>query len=163
MRKGLFLDRDGVINREIGRHVYKEEEFELLEDIPPFLREAMALGFCIVIVSNQSGIAKGLYDHATVQRIHEKLRSELEVERVQLTDIYYAPHHPDIGNSLLRKPGTLMLEKAMAEHNIDPKRSLFFGDKETDKEAGERVGVRAIRVPPNTSLMPYLDELRNIE
>jgi len=163
LKKGLFLDRDGVVNREIGRHVCREGEFELLPDVQDFLRKAMELDFCIVIVSNQSGIAKGLYDHRTVETLHRQLRSELEAAGVRIADIFYAPHHPDHGNSLLRKPRSLMLEKGMAKHGIDPDRSLFFGDKDSDLEAGKRAGIRTKRVEPNSSLMPYLEDLKSIE
>ncbi len=163
LKKGLFLDRDGVVNREIGRHVYSLDEFELLPDISDFLRKATELGFCIVIVSNQSGIAQGLYDHRTVEGLHRHLRSKLEAAGVRIADIFYAPHHPDHGNSLIRKPRPLMLEKGMAKHGIDPDRSLFFGDKDSDLEAGRRAGIRTIRIEPNSSLMPYMKDLKRIE
>lgn len=162
MKKGLLLDRDGVINREIGRHVTREDEFELLPDIVPFLREALRMDFTIVVISNQSGIAKGLYDHATVERLHRRLEDELEKKGVRVHDFFYAPHHPSKGRSLFRKPDSLMLERALAKHGISPERALFFGDKGTDKEAGVRAGVRTILVEPNSSLMPYLNELERI-
>ncbi len=160
MRKGLLLDRDGVINREIGQHVASEDEFEFLPDIFVFLRKARDLGFIIAIVSNQSGIAKGLYDHRTLEHIHQSLLQRAEEEGVKIADIFYAPHHPSKGRSLFRKPEPLMLERAMAKHGMDPERTLYFGDKESDREAGERAGVRTILVEPNTSLLPYLDELK---
>lgn len=162
MNKGLFLDRDGVINREIGRHILRPEEMEILPDIPSFLREARDMGFLIIIVSNQSGIAKGLYDHGTVRRIHHYLLEELEREGVRIAELFYAPHHPSKGNSLFRKPDSLMLERAIAKHAIDRERSIFFGDKESDEEAGARAGIRTIRIEPNASLLPYLDELKKI-
>ncbi len=163
MEKGLFLDRDGVVNREIGRHVLDPSELELLPDIGKFLRKAHELGFRIVIVSNQSGIAKGLQDHAMVERIHQKLLEMLRQEGVEVDDILYAPHHPDHGNSLTRKPASLMLEKALAKHRIDPSRSLMFGDRERDQEAGERAGIRSFLIESNSSLFPYLEELERIE
>lgn len=162
MRKGLLLDRDGVINREIGRHVHRWEDFEILPDVPEFLRRASEWGFRIVIVSNQSGIAKGLYGHGTVRELHRHLVQELEKYGASISGCFYAPHHPSQGNSLFRKPDSLMLERALAKFDIDPDRALFIGDKESDREAGERAGIRTLRIEPNSSLLPYLKELERI-
>ncbi|MFB6258237.1 MAG: D-glycero-alpha-D-manno-heptose-1,7-bisphosphate 7-phosphatase [Flavobacteriales bacterium] len=162
MKKGLLLDRDGIVNREIGRHVYLEDDLHILPDIGDFLQKAMELGFTIVIVSNQSGIGKGLYDHDTVEHLHHRIREELQKKGVEIADFFYAPHHPNTGNSLIRKPEPLMIERALAKHGLDPSRSLFFGDKGSDKEAGERAGIRSILVESNSSLLPYIDELKRI-
>ena len=81
----------------------------------------------------------------------------MEKAGVTITEIYYCPHHPDFnGNCLCRKPGSLLVEKAMARFDIDPKASYFIGDRPRDAEAGEKVGVKGILVPSNTLLKDVL-------
>jgi D-glycero-D-manno-heptose 1,7-bisphosphate phosphatase len=154
MRRAVFLDRDGVINRERGEHTWRLEEFEVLPDVPQALFALQEAGMAIVVITNQSGIGLGLYRHADVQRLHRYLHDVLSEHDVLLTDIYYCPHHPDRGACLCRKPGSLLFERAIARHDIDPKGSVMIGDRERDLLAAQRAGVRGILVPPNVPLLP---------
>ncbi len=152
MQKALFLDRDGVINRERGTYTYQKEDLELLPDVPKILKKAQKKGFLLIVISNQGGIAKGLYSEEELETLHEYLRELLDRYDVALTDIFYSPHHEVRSKSLTKKPSSLLLERAIAKYRIDPSLSYFIGDKESDILAGKRAGIRAIRIRSNTSL-----------
>jgi D-glycero-D-manno-heptose 1,7-bisphosphate phosphatase len=159
MKKALFLDRDGVLNREIGTYVFSSEKFEWNKDVFEFLKKAENSGFLLIIVTNQAGIAKNLYTADTVfDLMNEKLK-ELQKNGISITNYYFSPHHPDYGLSLDRKPSSLMLEKAIARYKIDPNRSLIIGDNDTDIEAGLGAGVKGIKIDSNQALMPLWDKI----
>jgi len=150
--KALFLDRDGVINRERGEYTFKVEDFEILPDVIKSLQLAQEKGYKLIVITNQGGIAKGIYTHEDVAKAHQYLSEELAKSNVILTDIFYSPHHQDYSKSLDRKPDSLMLEKAIAIYNIDPNQSIMVGDSERDIIASEKVGVKGIKIKPNSSI-----------
>jgi len=152
MAKGMFLDRDGVINREIGRHTTSLAEFEVLPGVPAAIRAANEAGWKVVVITNQSGIDLGLYAHAEVERIHNYLHEMLRSAGAHVSDILYCPHHPSKGRCLCRKPGSLLLERGAARHGIDLERSVMIGDRDRDVEAAQAVGVRGILVAANSPL-----------
>lgn len=152
----LFLDRDGVINRERGEHTWREADFEVLPDVAEAIRRTRSAGMLVVVITNQSGIGLGLYTHDHVARLHALLRGTLAHQGADLTAIYYCPHHPSKGKCLCRKPGGLLLERAMARYGIDPARSVMVGDRERDVQAAESAGVRGKLVPPNAPLLPVV-------
>jgi D-glycero-D-manno-heptose 1,7-bisphosphate phosphatase len=152
MERAVFIDRDGVLNKEIGRYVTCLEEFELNTGVPEALRNWQDQGFKLIVITNQGGIAKGLYTHDCLRGIHEHMKNLLSQDGVRLTDIFYSPHHPDFGNSLSRKPGSLMLEKALAKYGLEAAASYMIGDQPRDMECAEKAGVKGILVPPNSDL-----------
>lgn len=153
MNKAVFLDRDGVINKEKGGWVYRMEDFEINKDIPESLKILQKKGFIFIVVTNQSGIAKGVYGHNDVARVH-KFMHEFFLERgIEITETFYCPHHDEIGKCLCRKPNSLMLEKAIAKYDIDVRKSFLIGDKERDIEAAGRVGMKGILIPPDGSIL----------
>ncbi len=154
--KAVFLDRDGVINRETGQYIFETENFVINEGVFEALSLLRKQGFMLVVVSNQSGIARGLYTHDHVGRVHDLLRKEFTARGIDLAEIYYCPHHPSAGKCLCRKPESLMIEKAIARFNIDPRQSWMAGDRERDVEAARRAGVKGILIKANDSLMNYL-------
>ena len=157
MNKAIFLDRDGIINEEIGDYVKRFEDFKLLPHLAETLKNYQSQGFLIIVITNQGGLAKGLYNLSELNKMHQYFLTEMEKEGVTIAEIYFCPHHPDFnGNCLCRKPGSLLVEKAMARFNIDPKQSYFIGDRPRDAEAGEKVGVKGIFVPSNTLLKDVL-------
>src|SRR5947207_2404122 len=113
MNKAIFLDRDGVINKERGDYNYLLEDF-ILNDIAEPLLEFQKRGYLLIVISNQSGIGKGLYTHEQVDYLHLHLQRVLKNKGITLTEIYYCPHHPTTSNCLCRKPDSLLLEKAIA-------------------------------------------------
>ncbi len=139
----IFLDRDGVINRDRVNYAYRLENFEILPGVPGALRQLKAAGYRLVVVTNQSGIAKGIYTRAQMQTCHDYLN---EVTGHVIDYIYYAPYHPSVSESLTRKPDSLMLERAIARFNVDPARSWMIGDKERDLLPAQKLGIPGILV-----------------
>ena len=157
--KALFLDRDGVINRERGEYTYKVDDFEILPSVLESLKLAQDKGYILIVITNQGGIAKGIYSHEDVAKAHNYLTEELAQNGVILTDIFYSPHHQDYSKSLDRKPDSLMLEKAIAIYNINPNQSIMIGDSERDIIASEKVGVKGVKIVPNSSIFEIVENL----
>ncbi|MBK8497754.1 MAG: HAD family hydrolase [Flavobacteriales bacterium] len=151
-----FLDRDGVINRERGEHTWRMEDFEVLPGVIEGLSELSNAGFALVVITNQSGIGLGLYGHREVDEAHRYLHHMLLGHGLRLHDILYCPHHPSGGRCLCRKPGSLLFERAMARHGIDPLRSVMIGDRQRDIDAAAAVGIRGILVEANAPLLPVV-------
>ncbi len=144
MNKCVFLDRDGVLNNEIGGYVYQEKDLSFTPNMAEALAILKKAGFLLIVITNQAGIAKGLYTRNDVRHIHQLIQNECGQV---LDDLYFSPHHPDYtSQTLLRKPSSLMIEKAMAKHNIDPAQSWMIGDRPRDIEAGQRVGLKTIHL-----------------
>lgn len=152
LKPAVFLDRDGVINRERGEHTWRLEDFEVLPTVADALRLADERGYLRIVISNQSGIGLGLYTHAEVERLHTYLHAHLAAEGAAINAVYYCPHHPQQGRCLCRKPGSLLLERAMARYGIDAERSVMIGDRERDVQAATAAGVKGILVPTNAPL-----------
>jgi D-glycero-D-manno-heptose 1,7-bisphosphate phosphatase len=151
MNKAIFLDRDGVINTERG-YTHKLEDFVILPDLVENLQLYLKKGYLLIVVSNQSGVAKGLYTQSDVETIHSFLTNELTKSNIHLSEIYYCVHHPDVSRCICRKPDSLFVEKALARFNIDPSKSYFIGDKDRDVEAAEKAGVKGILIKANSPL-----------
>lgn len=158
MNKAIFLDRDGVINEERG-YTFELKHFKILPDVMDVLRLFIEKGYFLIVVSNQSGIAKGLYKQTDVEMLHAHLIKELKKNNITLNEIYYCIHHPDVSNCICRKPDSLFIEKALARFEIDPLQSYFIGDKERDIQAAEKAGVRGILIEANS---PLKNVLKNI-
>ncbi len=159
MNKAVFLDRDGVINREIGEYVFSEDKFLLNDELIPSLQLLNENHFLLIIVTNQGGISKGLYTKDDVEMLHRNLQSGFRKEDIKISEIYYCPHHQDVEKCLCRKPNSLMLEKAIARFDIDVNRSYMIGDSERDIEAAAKVGIKGIQIQANTSILPICKEI----
>lgn len=159
MNKAVLLDRDGVINRERGDYTYKSEDFVVLPDVVPALKVLQQLGYILIIISNQSGIAKGIFSISDVENLHKGLLTKLEENGVMIKEIYYCPHHPEFGSCICRKPDSLLVEKALARFDIDRTKSYFIGDKERDVLAGKKVGVNGILIDSNYSLLKAIEPI----
>ena len=153
LRPCLFLDRDGVINHDPGDYTKSLSEFTILPTVMEALTLAKDAGFEVVLITNQGGLAKGLYTHEDVADIHAHFKSACEENGTPILDIFYSPHHPSTGKSLSRKPGSLMVERACAKHQLDPARSWMVGDKQRDLDAASPVGVRGVLIEPNAPLL----------
>lgn len=159
MNKAIFLDRDGVINVERG-YTHRLEDFVILPDLIEVLQHLQKQGYLLIIVSNQSGIAKELYKQEDVELLHEYLLKEFTVNNITLSEIYYCVHHPDVSRCICRKPDSLFVEKALSRFNIDPAQSYFIGDKERDVQAAEKAGVKGILIEANSSLKLVLNQIK---
>jgi D-glycero-D-manno-heptose 1,7-bisphosphate phosphatase len=151
LNKAVFLDRDGVINVEKG-YLYRREDFEFLPGVPKALRLLKEAGFLLIVVTNQSGVARGFYPLEAVHELHRHLQDELVPYGVAVDGFYICPHHPDHASDdypsicSCRKPLPGMLVKAIADFHIDPARSYLVGDKPSDIEAGHAAGCRCLLV-----------------
>ncbi len=152
MNKAIFLDRDGVINRERGEYTYRKEDFFFNEDVFRALKYFREKGYLLIVVSNQGGISKQQYRQEDVEELHAYMRARLEEQGIPLDEIYYCPHHSDHEKCLCRKPGSLMIEKALARFRIDPRQAYLVGDHTRDEQAARNAGVHSILIPPNGSL-----------
>ncbi len=141
LRKALFLDRDGVINVEKD-YLYKKEDVEFVDGIFELCQHYQHLGYIIIVVTNQSGIARLYYTENDLSRLSAWMINEFLDKHIVIQNIYHCPHHPDIsGNCTCRKPQAGMLLDAQRDFNIDLEHSIIIGDKERDIEAGLNAGL----------------------
>lgn len=141
-RKALFLDRDGIINVDKG-YVHEPAEFEWMPGIFDLARTARDLGAALIVVTNQSGIARGLYTEDEYQTLTRWMSARFEAEGVPLTQVYHCPYlkGPDGTDHPLRKPNPGMFIAARDAHDIDMGASAMLGDKWTDMDAAMSAGV----------------------
>lgn len=156
-QKAIFLDRDGVINKELGDYVCKFEEFEILKHNYDALLALQNRGYIILVATNQGGIAKGWYTEQTLKQMHDYLCQDYLNHGIKISGIYYCPHHPDFtGNCDCRKPKPGMLLQGIKEHNLIASLSYFIGDKFTDVAAAEAAGVNGIKIDIDQPLSEIL-------
>ena len=136
--KAIFLDRDGVLNVERGDYVWQPPAFEIAPGVVEWLPKLKAAGYRLIVVTNQGGIAKGLYTNAEVWDCHQLIQ---EATGGVLDALYYSPYRDNQTRSLMRKPDSLMLERGAARFLIDMNQSWLFGDAERDLVAAKKVGV----------------------
>jgi D-glycero-D-manno-heptose 1,7-bisphosphate phosphatase len=141
MNPCIFLDRDGVLNEERGEYTFMPGDFRLLPGVAEALKFLKDRKFKIIVITNQSGISKGLYSREQMETCHEILNDQTGG---LIDEIYYSPYHPDVTESLSRKPGTLLFERAIARFNADIPRSWMIGDGERDMIPAHRLGIQTI-------------------
>ena len=145
--RALFLDRDGVVNEEVG-YLHRIEEVRFVDGIFSLCRTAMGLGYKLIVVTNQAGIARGYYSEEDFYALMEWMRGALRVEGVELDAVYHCPFHPEHGVGQYkrehedRKPGTGMLRKGAAELGVSLAESVMVGDRCSDVGAANAAGLR---------------------
>lgn len=148
--KAVFIDRDGTINID-GPYLSDPDRFEMYPGVGNGIKALKENGFKIIVITNQSGIARGYFTENDLAEIHAKMKREFKKFNVELDGIYYCPHHPDDGCNC-RKPKTGLFDKAIKEHDIDVKKSYMLGDKNLDVVAGRNVGTKTVLIPvPGTT------------
>tara|TARA_A100001015_G_C14458482_1_gene506987 strand:+ start:55 stop:528 length:474 start_codon:yes stop_codon:yes gene_type:complete len=155
MNKVVFLDRDGVINREIGNYVYCLKDFVINDGLEQALDIWSKEGYSFVIVTNQGGIAKGLYYKYDVDYINIFIRNWFKSRKLKLLNILYCPHHNFIENCICRKPDSLMLEKIIARYDVSVEHSFMIGDCDSDVQAANNVGLRGFKIKANSNLNEF--------
>lgn len=145
MNKALFIDRDGTINHDEG-YTYRVKDLKIYDDIVPFIKKYIELGYMVIVISNQSGIGRKYFTSKDADAFNEALEKELAKKGVKISAFYYCPHKPE-DNCNCRKPRTGLVEKASKDLNIDIKKSIVAGDKEdTDKELAKNLGINFMLV-----------------
>lgn len=134
--KAIFLDRDGVINEEVS-YLSNLDDFQLIEGSTEALRILKDLGYFLIVITNQAGIARGYFTEDTLKEIHNKMAQILKQNNIELDDIFYCPHHPDFtGACNCRKPNPGMILQAKDKYNINLRESFMVGDTLNDIETG---------------------------
>lgn len=151
MNKAVFLDRDGTVTEEVG-YLLDPGMMRLIPGVGDAIRRLNAAGFKVVLVTNQSGVARGYFPESLVHEAHGLLVRMLSAYGAVLDGIYYCPHHPTAGGSKYtlvcncRKPETGLIERAAKDLSIDLRQSYMIGDKWSDIETGQRAGMKSILV-----------------
>ncbi len=146
-RPAVFFDRDGVLNRDIG-YAYLPDQIEWVDGAVESIRAANAAGYYVFVVTNQAGVARGLYTEQHIKDLHSWMAAELAKHGAKIDAFAYCPHHPDAGSGPLtrdcdcRKPKPGMLLELMARYDIDVAKSFLVGDKDSDVEAAQAAGVQ---------------------
>jgi D-glycero-D-manno-heptose 1,7-bisphosphate phosphatase len=154
--KAVFLDRDGVLNQEMGDYVRRFEDFHILNNFDA-LKALQSKGYLLIVATNQGGLAKGWYTEDELAKMHTYLKAEYQKRGVVITDIFYCPHHPDFtGDCDCRKPKPGLLLQGIEKYNIDPSKSYFIGDRDRDIEAATAAGVKGILVDSDQPLSEVL-------
>jgi len=149
-RPAAFLDRDGVLNIDHG-YVHRPEQLEWIDEAPEAVRLLNMAGYYVLVVTNQSGIARGYYDEEAVKLFHAHMQENLKAHGAHIDAFYYCPHHPEgIIKSFAvpcrcRKPGTGLLEQAAGDWPIDINASFLIGDREDDMAAAAAFNIRGIK------------------
>jgi len=141
LQKALFLDRDGVINKDLG-HVYKIEDFVFMNGIFDLANYAINLDYLIIVITNQAGIAKGLYSIEDFFKLNKWMIQQFESRKIRIAKVFFSPFHPEgiikeyKGNHISRKPNPGMIFDAQTYFNLDLSESILIGDKDSDINAG---------------------------
>jgi D-glycero-D-manno-heptose 1,7-bisphosphate phosphatase len=156
----VFIDRDGTMSEEVG-YVNHLSRFKLLTNTAAAVKLLNDAGVLAIVATNQAGVARGYFEEPMIGHVHEKLRAELARSNAKLDAIYYCPHHPSAGKPPYRtecncrKPQPGMILKAKDELDVDLNRSYMIGDKISDVEFGQKLGLKSIMVMTGYGIGEY--------
>ena len=161
--KCVFFDRDGILNQDRGTYSWSSDHFILMNDVPRVLMELKKRGYLLIVITNQAGIAKGLYSKEAVYDCHEIIQG---ASGNSLDDIFYSPYHPNVTESLSRKPGSILFERAISKYEISIAQSWMVGDRDRDIIPARKLGLSTILLGDEESVVDYrvqsLIEILNI-
>lgn len=142
MNRAAFFDRDGTINVNTG-YLHEPEKLVFVPGTPELIRQCNEEGYLVIVITNQSGIARGMFTEAQMRHLHETMNRRLQEEYgAHIDAFYFCPHLPEVtGECDCRKPKPGLFLQAMKEYDIDPKRSLSFGDSQRDEMATRAAGI----------------------
>jgi D-glycero-D-manno-heptose 1,7-bisphosphate phosphatase len=165
LRPAVLFDRDGVLNIDAG-YTHKVEDLTWTPGAQRAIKRLNEAGVLVMVVTNQSGVARGYYDEAAVEAFHTAMQAQLALLGAHFDAVYACPYnatgvverfvHPDHPD---RKPNPGMLLRAMAEHGADPTRTVMIGDRGSDLEAAKRAGVEGVRYHHGTDLDALIERL----
>ncbi len=156
----VFIDRDGTMSEEVG-YVNHISRFKLLPNTARAIKLFNEAEILAIVATNQAGVARGYFEESLINTVHEKMRALLAESGAHLDAVYYCPHHPAAGkppyraNCECRKPAPGMILKAAEEFSIDLKRSYMIGDKISDIEFGQKLGLKSVMVMTGYGLGEY--------
>jgi len=159
--RAVFIDRDGTINVNYG-YISDPDDFKMYPGVAKGIKLLNEKGFKIIVITNQSGIARGYFSKGVLENIHEKMKKELSNKGANVDAIYYCPHHPD-EHCNCRKPNPGLLEKAVKEFDIDTEKSFIIGDRMLDVEVGYKIGCKTVLVPEDKEKVKKEMEESNVE
>ena len=167
--KTIFLDRDGVINKEVN-YLHKIDDFEFIDGIFDTCQHFQSLGYKIIIITNQSGIYRGYYTENDYQKVTQWMLTQFANEDINILDTFHCPHGPD-STCNCRKPKPGMFLNAKTKYNIDMKNSWMIGDKEDDIQAAVYAGIKNTVLvrsghnvdESNSKAMFFLDSIKDIK
>jgi D-glycero-D-manno-heptose 1,7-bisphosphate phosphatase len=143
MNKCVFLDRDGVLNVDDPNYTYLVSRFRIIAGVPEALYKMKEAGYLLIVVTNQSGIARKIYTRRQMELCHIYLQ---EAADHVIDHFYFSPYHESVTNSLTKKPASLLFEKAIARFNIDVKKSWMIGDRSRDLVPAKKLGIKTIQI-----------------
>ena len=160
MNKAIFLDRDGVlIDNSEHYYIWKSDQLLLIDGVIENLKILLQKGFLLFIVSNQGGISRGFYTKNDILKLHAELIQTFKANHIEITEIAFCPHHPEVEKCLCRKPDSLMIERLISKYKISKTDSYFIGDSKSDMDAADKIGIRGIQIVPNQNMFQYLSFL----
>ena len=148
--KAIFFDRDGTLNVDKD-YLYKKEEFEWMDGAVETIRFANENGYKVIVITNQSGVARGYFKEADVKALHDWMNGQLKEYGAHIDAFYYCPHHPEAvvpeyrKKCKCRKPGPKLVEDACRDFDIDKKASVMIGDADRDVQCAEKAGVKGVK------------------
>ncbi len=152
-RPAAFLDRDGVLNQDVG-YAHRPDQIIWLDGAAAAIRHLNRAGYLVFVVTNQAGVARGFYTEETVRQLHRWMGEQLHQQGAQVDDWRYCPHHPDAAvpayrqQCQCRKPGPGMILDLLGHWPVEVLRSFMIGDRETDLQAAAAAGLRGFMVDP---------------
>ena len=149
-KRAIFLDRDGILNKERNDYVKTVQELEIFPNIGRSIKKINEKGFLVIVITNQSAIGRKLTSENELQKIHNSLQDYLKKWSAKIDAIYYCPHIPD-DNCNCRKPKPGLLIQAANDYNIDLQNSWMIGDHDRDVQSGLNAGCNSIMVTPENS------------
>ena len=155
-QKAVFLDRDGVINKNREDYVKSVDETEIFQEVGESIKKLKENGFLVVIITNQSAINRGLTTIENIKEIHGILNDYLKEFETKVDGIFICPHRPD-ENCSCRKPKTGLLLKAICDFSIDVNSSWFIGDRDSDIQAGQSAGCKTLKIQDDVNLVKAVD------
>lgn len=160
MSKAIFLDRDGVlVNNSKNYYIWKTDQLVLIDGVVENLKMISNKGFQLFIVSNQGGGSRGLYSKDDIEKLHAELIETFSKNQIEISEIAFCPHHPEIEKCLCRKPNSLMIEKLIAKYKLSRSNSYLIGDSKSDMDAAQKAGIQGIQISPNQNMFPYISFL----
>lgn len=160
-RKAVFIDRDDTIVKDVP-YCNDPEKLQLLPGVPKAISRLKEAGYLVIVVTNQSGIARGLFDENILDNVHDKMIREIAAGGGEIDDIFFCPHDPE-GGCGCRKPEIGMGVAAIMKHHINPTVSFMIGDRDKDIEFGKRLGLKTYMVSEKMTFVDAVDDILKVE